>query len=295
MFRRRLSNGYSAVVSFEKAGGGVEEVRVMFFHSVIKSIRGKIIFYEDEDRLLFVNILRRFLDKHKIKLLEFVIMDNHIHLLHTAQSKELAVIFLSELQQNFAFWYNRFHRIEDKLFRPAKIFYKLTKTAIFQCAFYILQNPMNASKELYPHPKDYRWSSYYFHYNFFEKNKKLNCTKQSINRANTFFVTINNSRSKDRNACLPLFDNFYDKQVQLFDFLVVDTSFLDLKFTPDEFEILAAKAVVPELEELEKQEQQRRSKFILTHKDVITNMSSHLVELLDGRDYVTMRKKIGRN
>ena len=74
------------------------------YHSIIKSIRGRVIFYTDVDRLLFLNILRRFTDKHSITIIEYVLMDNHVHILHDAQSYDHALLFIKEMQQHFSFW-----------------------------------------------------------------------------------------------------------------------------------------------------------------------------------------------
>ena len=83
------------------------------YHSIIKSIRGRVIFYTDVDRLLFLNILRRFTDKHSITIIEYVLMDNHVHILHDAQSYDHALLFIKEMQQNnmvaFGELYRRHH------------------------------------------------------------------------------------------------------------------------------------------------------------------------------------------
>ena len=199
------------------------------FHTIIKSIRGKVIFYRDYDRLLFLNILRRFADKYDICILEFVLMDNHVHILHTASSIAQATNFAGEMQQNFSFWYNRFHSSKDKLFIPAHIFYKKDESDVLKCSFYILQNPMVACPNEYPHPMDFLWSSYHFHFNFMEKMPLLVKHINDVTRANMMFDIINNSRSKDTNKCPLLRSGFVWNSLKLSDLVEVSTFDVDCR------------------------------------------------------------------
>ena len=214
------------------------------YHSTLRSIRGSVIFYTDADRLLFLNIFRRFTDKYNIIVVEFVIMDNHIHILYTAESFIQANRFIGELQQNFSFWYNRFHFSKDKLFTPAKVCPKFTQEEILKCSFYILQIPMVACPEDYPHPKDYKWSSYHFHYDFSNETTRTVKLMKDVSKANMMFDIINNSRSKVKNKCPELRSGFIWPDVRLSDFMEISTSNLDCLYTKREFKVIVQKFLI---------------------------------------------------
>lgn len=255
------------------------------FHTIFKSIRGKVIFYRDYDRLLFLNILRRFTDKYNIKVLEFVLMDNHVHLLHTAVSIAQASSFAGELQQNFSFWYNRFHSSKDKLFVPAHIYYKRDETDILKCSFYILQNPMVACPAAYPHPMDYLWSSYHFHYNFMDKMPILVKQAKDVTRANMMFDIINNSRSRETNVCPALRSGFEWDKLRLDQFIDVTTVYVDCNYSRKEFKILAQKSIITAKEEYACEREARMKEYLRYNKIAISKLSELLEILLDGRKY----------
>lgn len=255
------------------------------FHTIFKSIRGKVIFYRDYDRLLFLNITRRFADKYNIRIIEFVLMDNHVHLLHTATSIAQATNFAGELQQNFSFWYNRFHSSKDKLFIPAHIYYKRDENEILKCAFYILQNPMVACPRDYPHPMDYLWSSYHFHYNFMEKAPLLVKHVSDVTRANMMFKIINNSRSRETNKCPLLRSGFNWQNLRLSDLVDVSTFDVDCRFSKREFKILIQKSIVSAKEEYSSERKYKIKEYLRNNKVAISKLSELLNILLDERRY----------
>lgn len=261
------------------------EGRVLY-HSIVKSIRGRVIFYKDSDRLLFLNILRRFVDKHSVIILEFVLMDNHIHLLHTAQSEEHAVLFLSEMQQNFAFWYNRFHSTHDKLLVPAKVYPKYTEEMKVNCSLYILQNPMVASRDGYPHPKYYKWSSYHYHYDFMNTAPRLVSNSKDVIRANKMFDLINCSKSIQYNKCPLLRSGFVWPILKLSDILPVNTFEMDRLYTKHEFKVIVGKTLIPTNQEEFTEEQLVQIKNHLSRtKETVASLSEFLLENLNGRSY----------
>lgn len=263
----------------------------ILYHSIVKSIRGRVIFYRDSDRLLFLNILRRFIDKHSITIVEFVLMDNHVHLLHTAQSEEHAMIFLSEMQQNFVFWYNRFHSTHDKLLVPAKVYPKRTAEKIVNCSLYILQNPMVACRSGYPHPKDYKWSSYHYHYDYMATAPRLVPNSTDVTRANKIFDLINCSKSAQTNKCPLLRSGFTWPTIQLTDILEVNTFDLDRLYTKHEFKIIVHKCVVSAQTEYESEKARSIKDYLQKTKKTLSSLSELLGTLLNGKTYQELTKE----
>ena len=258
------------------------------YHSIIKSIRGKVIFYADSDRLLFLNILRRFTDKYGITVLEFVLMDNHIHILHTAESFIEAGKFVGELQQNFSFWYNRFHSSKDKLFVPAKIYPKITRESVLKCSFYIMQNPMVACPKDYPHPKDYKWSSYHFHYNFMKDVRLMVSQMQEVSKLNLMSRIINNSRSRMKNKCPDLRSGYEWPDVKLSDFLNVSTKDVDSLYSVKEFQIFVQKSLISAKEEYFNERSAKVREYLRNNREVLSKLSDLLVLFLEGRLYESL-------
>lgn len=255
------------------------------FHTILKTIRGKVIFYRDYDRLLFLNILRRFVDKFHITVKEFVLMDNHVHILHTADSIAQATVFAGELQQNFSFWYNRFHSSKDKLFVPVHIYYKKDESEILKCAFYILQNPMVACPSEYPHPKDFLWSSYHFHFDFMSRMPLLVKHLSDLTRANMMFDIINNSRSRESNKCPLLRSGFEWHNLKLSDLIEVSTFEVDCRYSQKDFKILSHKSIITAREEYASAKEAKMKEYLRHNKIAISKLSELLELLLDERKY----------
>ena len=249
------------------------------FHSILKSIRGRVIFYTDADRLLFLGIFRRFVDKYNVTVFEFVLMDNHVHILHTAGSYAQACTFVGELQQNYSFWYNRFHTSRDKIFIPAKVYPKFTHEGVLKCAFYILQNPMVACPKEYPHPQDYVWSSYHFHYDFMDNVRLMVKHSKDVFRANAMADIINSSRSVSRNRCPLLKSGYGWPDVKLLDFLSVSTTDIDSLYTKREFKIVVQKSIVSAKDEYANE----RAAAV-----TISKLSGLLSQFLEDRPYESL-------
>ena len=258
------------------------------YHSILKSIRGKVIFYADSDRLLFLNIFRRFIDKYNITVLEFVLMDNHVHILHTADSFIQASKFAGELQQNFSFWYNRFHSSKDKLFVPARIYPKFSMEDILKCSFYILQNPMVACPKDYPHPKDYKWSSYHFHYNFMKDLRLMVKHMHDVSKVNVMSDVINNSRSRLKNQCPDLRCGYSWPELTLADFLQVSTKEMDSLYTVKEFVILVQKSLISAKEEYSNERSAKVREYLRNNKEALSKLSELLLLFLGDRNYESL-------
>ena len=257
------------------------------YHSIIKSIRGRVIFYTDVDRLLFLNILRRFTDKHSIIIIEYVLMDNHVHILHDAQSYDHALLFIKEMQQNFSFWYNRLHASHDKFFVPAKIYPKYSEESIIRTSLYILQNPMVACPSEYPHPADFKWSSYHYHHNFIENAPLPVKNSLDVKKANKYFDVINSSRSIFVNKC-PVLRSGFSQNVTLPDIINANTTYIDSIYTKKEFRIIVQKSLVSSKEEYSSDKPSRTSSYIKKNKKAMAQLSDFLVELLGEEKYLDM-------
>lgn len=131
-----------------------------YIHSYIRGNNKKVIFYDDEDRIDFLEKCNRFAKQFDTKILEFVLMDNHVHLqLHTSKLTP----FMKSLLMSYVQTYNYKHKSSDKLFKtPFSSAAKHTDEWAIENMLYILKNPVKA--RICDNPADFKWSSYGFHY-----------------------------------------------------------------------------------------------------------------------------------
>jgi len=130
-------------------------------HSYMRGNNKKIVFYDDIDRIEFLKRCDRFAKQYDSKVLEFVLMDNHVHL--QLETKKLSPMMTS-LIMSYVEWYNFRHEISDKLFKsPFNSSCKFSNEWAIDSMIYILKNPVKAKICL--NAADYKWSSYGFHFN----------------------------------------------------------------------------------------------------------------------------------
>ncbi len=119
------------------------------------------VFYDDLDRYMFLKKCGEASEKFNTKILEFAIMDNHVHLQIIT---ECVTKFMRYLLYTYSRWYNQKYGIKGQLFcSPFNSAVKRSNEWIINSMLYILQNPLVTG--VYRHPKDFYWSSFLFHFN----------------------------------------------------------------------------------------------------------------------------------
>lgn len=160
-------------------------------HLYFRSNSRQAIFYRDVEKLEFLKRCNSIAKKLNCKILAFVLMDNHVHI--QMQTDNLNNFVLS-LLRGYVKWYNRLNGISGKLFStPFGSSVKYTKESIVESIFYILNNPVKAG--MVQSPKDYKWSSFKFHYQNYR-----NPLKKIIQVETNFMNSIYKSRSEFDNA-----------------------------------------------------------------------------------------------
>lgn len=142
-------------------GGRVAREQEGSIHVYFRGNNRHNVFYDDTDRISFLNRCSFYSDKYDSYVQDFVLMDNHIHLqLQTNQLSKL----MSSLLISFVHWYNRKYNTTGNLFQsPFSSVCKYSDAWKIDSMLYILQNPLAAG--ICKHPADYKWSSYNFHFN----------------------------------------------------------------------------------------------------------------------------------
>jgi putative transposase len=131
------------------------------YHVVSRGNERRDIFYDDDDRRLFLDTLGEMAQRFEVELFAYVLMNNHYHLLmRTARAN------LSRAMQWFGVTYtNRFNAANA---RSGHLFQGRFKSILVQndayllrSSLYIHRNPLRAG--IVKRLADYRWSSYRFY------------------------------------------------------------------------------------------------------------------------------------
>ncbi len=143
-----------------------------YIHVCIRGNRRHNVFYDNSDRYEFLARLKWAAEQHRTTVMEFVLMDNHVHLL---VSTDKLSMFVSSLLISYVKWYNLKYSTSDNLFESPFLSASKNKTEwAIRTSMYILQNPVKAG--ICKHPADYNWSSCRCHFkrfNSFNKHIKL--------------------------------------------------------------------------------------------------------------------------
>ena len=127
-------------------------------HIALKGHDSRIVFHDDEDREDFLNSLSNACKKYNIDILQYCLMDNHVHLLLRGEISFMGRVFQSlgasfgqrhnhKYGRNGAVWQSRYYSNPIDSYKELAI-----------VAAYIYNNPIAA--RLTKNQAAYRWSSY---------------------------------------------------------------------------------------------------------------------------------------
>lgn len=129
-----------------------------FYHVLSRGIEQRDIFYDDEDRHNFLDILERMSERFDIDTYAYVLMNNHYHLLIKTNASNLSRS-MQWLGTTYTGRFNRRHSRSGHLFQGRfKSIIVENDAYLIQLSCYIHRNPVRAG--LVKRLADYRWSSY---------------------------------------------------------------------------------------------------------------------------------------
>lgn len=134
-----------------------------FFHIMVQGINKEYIF--DKDRYInrYLQLIQENLNKEKLTIIAYCIMNNHAHLLMQVGEKEELSKYMQKVNSQYAKYYNYMENERvGYVFRDRyKIEPILSKRQLIQCIKYIHQNPVKAG--MVKKVDEYKYSSYYFY------------------------------------------------------------------------------------------------------------------------------------
>lgn len=130
-----------------------------FFHVMAQGIKKEKIFYKDEYKEKYIQLMKFFSKKQEINLVSYCVMNNHVHIIiYTKDIKELTK-FMERLNTTYAINYNKLENRVGYVFRnrfESKLLYN--QDYLTKCIKYVHMNPVKAG--IVKKEKDYLYSSY---------------------------------------------------------------------------------------------------------------------------------------
>ena len=128
------------------------------YHITQRGNNKEKVFFDDEDRRLYLDILQRYKNKYRIKILAYCLMGNHVHLLvvpgqEVSLARAMGGINLV-YTQHVTRKYNRSGRLWQNRFFSSVVEEEPYLWAVMR---YMEQNPVRA--RLVKKAEDYPWSS----------------------------------------------------------------------------------------------------------------------------------------
>ena len=146
-----------------------------WYHAMNRGNNHQDIFFDLEDRNMFLAILDHITDKYEIEIHSFCLMTNHYHLLiHTPEANlDKAMQYLNGV---YTMRINRKYERDGQLFRGRYTSKEVKKDGYFiWTSKYIHSNPVDAG--IVKNPLNYPWSSYKYFITECEKPKWVHTNK----------------------------------------------------------------------------------------------------------------------
>lgn len=136
-----------------------------FFHVMVQGINKEFIFQKERYMNRYLQLVQKNLDKEKLKIIAFCIMNNHAHLLIQVKSMEKLSKYMQKVNSMYAKYYN--YMENERVGYVFRDRYKSEsiqdRRQLIQCVKYIHQNPVKAN--MVKNQRDYKYSSYCFYQN----------------------------------------------------------------------------------------------------------------------------------
>jgi putative transposase len=114
-------------------------------------------FRSDEDRLVYIDLLRQYAGEHKLRLWAWCLMSNHVHLLAVPQREDSLARVLGRIHAQYAQYWNARRRSCGHVWQARYFSCPLETEATWTVARYIENNPVRAG--MVSEAQAWRWSS----------------------------------------------------------------------------------------------------------------------------------------
>lgn len=139
------------------------------YHVILKGIDNQDIFYDDQDRYVFLENISKSKKKYTYKVFAYCLMNNHIHMVIQVEDVLLSKAIQS-LTIRYVYYFNNKYEREGPFVRnrfKSKVIE--SKDYFLEVCRYVHRNPENANIEK---TENYKWSSF----NDYINGKGITCT-----------------------------------------------------------------------------------------------------------------------
>lgn len=130
-----------------------------FFHIMVQGIKKEKIFNKDEYKEKYIKLMKFFKEKQKIEIINYCVMNNHVHIIIYTEDINELTIFMQKLNTTYAINYNKAENRVGYVFRnrfESKEIYNQDYLA--KCIKYVHMNPVKAG--IVKTEGEYKYSSY---------------------------------------------------------------------------------------------------------------------------------------
>jgi len=136
-------------------------------HVVQRGVRSMNIFLEEQDRVEYLNLLRKQGERFGVQFLTYCLMTNHVHLLAIPEHPDSLARAIGEAHRLYTRMINFRERVRGYLFQGRFSSCPVSTDMYLLVAIqYILRNPTKAG--MVQNPWEYQWSSAAYHCGFVE-------------------------------------------------------------------------------------------------------------------------------
>jgi len=126
-------------------------------HVTQRGNRRQQVFFSAKDCLVYLDLMRLYLDPKELRLHAYCLMPNHVHLIVTPVQEESLSITLGPVHQSYAQHINRSYCFEGRLWQGRFFSCPLEEPHLWAAMRYVERNPVRAG--LATIVQQYRWSS----------------------------------------------------------------------------------------------------------------------------------------
>ena len=130
-------------------------------HVTQRGNRRQDVFRDDEDRLKFIELLRRYITRHQVAIWSYVLMTNHMHLVAVPETVTALSAVMRDCLSDYALFFNQRYGYVGHLWQQRFYSSMLGYDHLWAAVRYVERNPVRA--EMVERAENYRWSSAAFH------------------------------------------------------------------------------------------------------------------------------------
>lgn len=201
-----------------------ENLHTSFFHVIVQGINKSYIFEADKYKEEYLKFIKQARKKYNIEIISYCIMSNHAHLLIYSNNVNSLSMFMKEINESYAKYYNykenRVGYVFKSLFKSEPV---INQKYLLNCIAYIHNNPVKSN--MVEECEKYEFSSYreYLKEENFINNelielifgtKKLNIEEfKRIHKGKTYyFMEDNDNIDENMKEIIVEFENMYEMQ-----------------------------------------------------------------------------------